>query len=70
MLWIILNINYRYRRWIKGVYMKKKAISRLIVVGGVALMFFLQNYIKMSLMMSVIISTVFIFLAVIITESL
>ncbi|MGX7112238.1 hypothetical protein [Gemella cuniculi] len=50
--------------------MKKKAISRLIVVGGVALMFFLQNYIKMSLMMSVIISTVFIFLAVIITESL
>lgn len=50
--------------------MKKKTISRFIVVVGIALMFFLQNYTKMSLMMSVIISTVFIFLAVIIVESL
>ena len=52
----------------KGEYMKKRLLTSLITVLGVALLSFLKNYMNVSLVMSVIISSIFIILSVLMIE--
>ena len=49
--------------------MKKRILTSLITVLGVALFSFLKNYMNVSLVMSVVISSIFIVLGVFIIES-
>ena len=49
--------------------MKKKILTSLITVLGIALSTFLKNYMNVSLVMSVVISSIFIVLGVFIIES-
>ena len=46
----------------KGEYMKKRLLTSLITVLGIALFSFLKNYMNVSLVMSAVISSVFIIL--------
>ena len=52
----------------KGEYMKKRLLTSLITVLGIALFSFLKNYMNVSLVMSVVISTIFIVLGVLMIE--
>ena len=52
----------------KGEYMKKRLLTSLITVLGVALLSFLKNYMNVSLVMSAVISSVFIVLSVLMIE--
>ena len=52
-----------------GKYMKKRILISLITVLGIALSTFLKNYMNVSLVMSVVISSIFIVLGVFIIES-
>ena len=52
----------------KGEYMKKRLLTSLITVLGVALLSFLKNYMNVSLVMSAVISSVFIVLGVFMIE--
>ena len=52
----------------KGEYMKKRLLTSLITVLGVALFSFLKNYMNVSLVMSVVISSIFIVLGVLFIE--
>ncbi len=52
----------------KGEYMKKRLLTSLITVLGVALLSFLKNYMNVSLVMSAVISSVFIVLGVLMIE--
>lgn len=52
----------------KGEYMKKRLLTSLITVLGVALLSFLKNYMNVSLVMSVVISSIFIVLGVLMIE--
>ena len=49
--------------------MKKRILISLITVLGIALSTFLKNYMNVSLVMSVVISSIFIVLGVFIIES-
>ena len=49
-------------------YMKKRLLTSLITVLGIALLTFLKNYMNVSLVMSVAISSIFIVLGVFIIE--
>ena len=49
--------------------MKKRILTSMITVLGVALFSFLKNYMNVSLVMSVVISSIFIVLGVFIIES-
>ena len=52
----------------KGEYMKKRLLTSLITLLGIALFSFLKNYMNVSLVMSVIISSIFIILSVLMIE--
>lgn len=52
----------------KGEYMKKRLLTSLITVLGVALLSFLKNYMNVSLVMSAVISSIFIILGVFMIE--
>lgn len=52
----------------KGKYMKKRLLTSLITVLGVALLSFLKNYMNVSLVMSAVISSIFIILGVFMIE--
>lgn len=52
----------------KGEYMKKRLLTSLITVLGVALFSFLKNYMNVSLVMSGVISSIFIVLGVLFIE--
>ena len=52
----------------KGEYMKKRLLTSLIPVLGVALLSFLKNYMNVSLVMSAVISSIFIILGVFMIE--
>ena len=52
----------------KGEYMKKRLLTSLITVLGIALFSFLKNYMNVSLVMSVVISSILIVLGVFIIE--
>ena len=52
----------------KGEYMKKRLLTSFITVLGVALFSFLKNYMNVSLVMSVVISSIFIVLGVLFIE--
>lgn len=52
----------------KGEYMKKRLLTSLITVLGIALFSFLKNYMNVSLVMSVVISSIFIVLGVLMIE--
>lgn len=52
----------------KGEYMKKRILTSLITVLGIALSSFLKNYMNVSLVMSLIISSIFIILGVLMIE--
>ncbi len=52
----------------KGEYMKKRLLTSLITALGIALFSFLKNYMDVSLVMSVVISSIFIILAVLFIE--
>ena len=49
-------------------YMKKRILTSLITVLGIALFSFLKNHMNVSLVMSVVISSIFIVLGVLIIE--
>ena len=51
-----------------GEYMKKRLLTSLITVLGVALLSFLKNYMNVSLVMSAVISSIFIILGVFMIE--
>ena len=50
--------------------MKKRLLTSLITVLGIALLTFLKNYMNVSLVMSVVISSIFIVLGVFMIEFL
>lgn len=52
----------------KGEYMKKRILISLITILGIALLSFLKNDMNVSLVMSVIISSIFIILGVFMIE--
>ena len=52
----------------KGEYMKKRLLTSLITVLGVALFSFLKNYMNVSLVMSALVSSIFIILGVFMIE--
>ena len=52
----------------KGEYMKKRLLTSLITVLGEALLSFLKNYMNVSLVMSAVISSIFIILGVFMIE--
>ena len=52
----------------KGEYMKKRLLTSLITGLGVALLSFLKNYMNVSLVMSAVISSIFIILGVFMIE--
>ena len=52
----------------KGEYMKKRLLTSLITVLGVALLSFLKNYMNVSLVMSAVISSIFIILGIFMIE--
>lgn len=51
-----------------GEYMKKRLLTSLITVLGVALFSFLKNYMNVSLVMSALVSSIFIILGVLMIE--
>ena len=51
-----------------GEYMKKRLLTSLITVLGIALFSFLKNYMNVSLVMSAVISCIFIVLGVFMIE--
>ena len=51
-----------------GEYMKKRLLTSLITLLGIALFSFLKNYMNVSLVMSVVISSIFIVLGVLMIE--
>ena len=68
-----LTINYNTSVKDKNIelgdeYMKKRILTSLITVLGIALFSFLKNHMNVSLVMSVVISSIFIVLGVLIIE--
>lgn len=49
--------------------MKKRILSSLILYLGIALVYFLKSFMNMSLIASLIISAIFIFVGVLIVEN-